>query len=100
MILKGPVPTIFSGFSEAGDTPDNTIHCYWDIETSETTDSFSGEGKTTAEMQTKSTFVNWDFDTIWDIEDNSYPTLKDKCLESKNKSKNYTLPIWGRINEC
>jgi len=78
----GP-PLILAGFSGNGDTPDNTIHCYWDIETSETTDSFSGEGKTTAEMQTKSTFVNWS-DKVWKFIANHYPTLIEQCKKFIN----------------
>ena len=36
------------------------------------------EGRTTQEMTTKSTFTNWDFDTIWSINGSpaSYPYLK------------------------
>ncbi len=35
------------------------INSFWDIETSGQTTSAGGEGKTTAEMQTAATFVNW-----------------------------------------
>ena len=52
---------------------------YWDTETSMQGSSEGGVGKTTAEMQTKTTFVDWDFDTIWDIdpaENNGYPFLR------------------------
>jgi hypothetical protein len=49
---------------------------YWDTETSGQSSSAGGEGKTTAEMKTKSTFVGWDFSTIWDVcEGTSYPWL-------------------------
>jgi len=51
---------------------------YWDIETSGTNISDGGEGKTTAEMQTKSTFTNagWDFVNIWTIREGvDYPRL-------------------------
>jgi hypothetical protein len=33
-------------------------------------------GKTTNEMQTQSTFVNWDFDNTWQISSGSYPLLR------------------------
>jgi len=49
---------------------------YWDIDTSGQTSSAGGEGKTTAEMKTKSTFVDWDFVTVWNIcEGATYPSL-------------------------
>jgi len=53
-----------------------TLYSYWDIETSGTNISDGGEGKTTAEMQTKSTFTNagWDFVNIWTIREGvDYP---------------------------
>jgi len=52
---------------------------FWDIETSGQTTSDGGEGKTTAEMKTESTFTdaNWDFIEIWDIGENqTYPFLR------------------------
>jgi len=61
----------------------NGIHDYrnsfWDIETSGTTLSAGGIGKTTAEMKQKDTFSNtgWDFEAMWDIiEGDTYPFLK------------------------
>jgi hypothetical protein len=58
---------------------ENTGTCnnsYWDIETSGLMTSAAGEGKTTAKMQTKSTFTNvgWDFVNTWTIfEGADYP---------------------------
>ncbi len=60
--------------------------CFWDIETSGRTTSAGGTGKTTAEMQTASTFLEagWDFvneiengtEDIWKIiEGQTYPLL-------------------------
>jgi hypothetical protein len=60
--------------------------CFWDTQTSGQTGSAGGIGKTTAEMKTKSTFTNanWDFvgetvngtDDIWSIcEGTNYPRL-------------------------
>ncbi|MHC4243364.1 MAG: GLUG motif-containing protein, partial [Planctomycetota bacterium] len=60
--------------------------CFWDIETSGQTNSAGGIGKTTAEMQTASTFLEagWDFvgetangtDDIWKISEGlDYPRL-------------------------
>jgi hypothetical protein len=54
---------------------------YFDKITSlqETSAGTSATAKTTAEMKTISTFTNWDFDTIWNINadiNNGYPYLK------------------------
>ena len=52
---------------------------FWDTQTSGQMTSAGGEGKTTAEMKTLSTFTSegWDFVEIWGIEDNqTYPFLK------------------------
>lgn len=40
---------------------------YWDIETSGTEVSDGGTGKTTSEMKTQETFVDWDFVNTWRI---------------------------------
>lgn len=65
----------------------NVNDCFWDMETSGLTESFGGTGKTTAEMQTASTFLEagWDFinetengiEDIWMIcEGRDYPRLQ------------------------
>ncbi|MFA4880246.1 MAG: HYR domain-containing protein [Candidatus Doudnabacteria bacterium] len=47
---------------------------YWDTETSGQPTSAGGTGKTTAGMKQQSTFVGWDFATIWAIKEGvSYP---------------------------
>jgi len=47
---------------------------YWDTVTSGQSASAGGTGKTTAEMKQQSTFVDWDFTTIWAIDEGvSYP---------------------------
>jgi len=58
--------------------------CFWDTETSGQATSAGGTGKTTAEMQTKSTFTDagWDFDAIWDISI-SYPWLRSGICEEE-----------------
>jgi hypothetical protein len=56
-------------------TGNQVLSSYWDTETSGMASSVGGgEGKTTAEMQTESLFINagWNFDFIWAQED-SYP---------------------------
>ena len=53
------------------------ISCYWDTQTSGTSSSNGGTGKTTSEMKQRATFIGWDFTTpIWHIVNGiSYPTL-------------------------
>jgi hypothetical protein len=64
----------------------SVIACFWDTQTSGQTDSDGGTGKTTAEMQTASTFLEagWDFvgetengteDIWWILEGQDYPRL-------------------------
>ncbi len=47
----------------------SVISAFWDVNTSGQTESAGGEGKTTAEMKTLSTFVSagWDFVEVWGI---------------------------------
>lgn len=54
----------------------STINSYYDKETTGQTSSAGGTGKTTAEMKNKDTYVDWNFDTIWEIESDQYPTLR------------------------
>jgi hypothetical protein len=51
---------------------------FFDNQTSGQTTDTCATGKTTAEMQTESTFtdVGWDFNNIWQIGANQYPTLQ------------------------
>ena len=55
----------------------NTItNSYWDTQTTGTTTSSGGTGKTTALMQTQSTFTGWNFSSLWWINDGrDYPKL-------------------------
>jgi hypothetical protein len=66
-------------------------HCFWDIDTSSTTDGVGNEdpdpsgvtGKTTAQMQTQSTFTGWDFTTpVWMMlrEYEDYPRLEWQAI--------------------
>jgi len=56
--------------------------CFWDVETSnyqQTTKDTAAyaAGKTTAAMKQKATFTNWNFETVWMInEGNDYPRLR------------------------
>lgn len=53
---------------------------YWDFNISEQITSDGGEGKTTTEMKTQSTFTDWDFSTVWAIDstkNDGYPYLRN-----------------------
>jgi len=68
-----------SGFCVSQDTSNSStiIFCYWDTQTSGTTQSDGGTGKSTAEMMMQSTFVDWDFNDVWCMaEGQTYPQLQ------------------------
>ncbi len=51
---------------------------YWDIETSEQTDSAAGVGRTTQEMQRRATYETYNFRSLWTVsEGNDYPFFLD-----------------------
>jgi len=53
-------------------------NCFWDIQISGQQTDVCAEGKTTEEMKQQVTFVGWDFNTIWDIEEGkTYPFLRE-----------------------
>ena len=64
-----------------GQNSNSTVsNSFWDTQTSGTTTSSGGTGKTTAEMKTQSTFTNagWDFTNTWTMQsgtNNGYPYL-------------------------
>ncbi|MDG6220265.1 MAG: GLUG motif-containing protein [Candidatus Thermoplasmatota archaeon] len=72
---------------------------YWDTETSlQTINAFGqAEGKTTAEMMTRSTFVVWDFANVWRImEGKTYPFLIWEPIPPGfwDGSPGYPIPIY------
>jgi PKD repeat protein len=55
------------------------VNCFWDTETSGTSLSEGGTGKTTAEIKTQLTFTDWNFTSIWGIDaakNDGYPYLQ------------------------
>ncbi|MHC4328394.1 MAG: GLUG motif-containing protein, partial [Planctomycetota bacterium] len=61
-----------SGFAIGG----STYLCYWDTETSQISESAAGKGKTTAQMQSASTYRGWGYGGHWVIDGgNDYPRL-------------------------
>ncbi|MDX9871655.1 MAG: stalk domain-containing protein [Clostridia bacterium] len=50
---------------------------YYDADASGQSDTGRGEPQSIADMKKQSTFIGWDFDTVWKIiENNSYPKLQ------------------------
>ena len=69
------------GYKEGNPDP-IASHSFWDTQTSGSDTSVFGEGKTTAQMKTQSTFSaapsSWNFNSIWGIRDgvnDGYPCL-------------------------
>lgn len=50
---------------------------FWDIDSTGMSSSPGGVGRNTVDMKKRSTYKGWDFDNIWEINENSsYPTLR------------------------
>ncbi|HOV34256.1 MAG TPA: GLUG motif-containing protein, partial [Candidatus Hydrogenedens sp.] len=63
--------------SLVGSNEGNIVSSYFDLETSGQETSRSESGKTTKQMQSKATYVGWDFVNIWAIEEGlNYPYLR------------------------
>lgn len=58
--------------------PGSITSCYYDIETSGLLDTSERDPRTTLEMKTQSTYVDWDFTNVWAIsadKNNGYPNF-------------------------
>jgi DNA-binding MarR family transcriptional regulator len=77
----------------ADKTGGNVTDCYWDTSTSGTESSRAGTGKATADMMKKATFTNWDFNSVWRIEENeTYPYLRNLPAAPPNSAPVITTP--------
>ncbi len=81
------------GLDAGGNTFTN---CFYDSETSGFSDTGKGTPKTTAEMQTLSTFVGWDFTSVWRLNPAEYPRLQLE-FEPEDVETVPTLSEWGII---
>ena len=55
----------------------SVVGSYWDTENSGCTLSYGGTSKTTAQMKQQATFVDWEFDKVWIINECvTYPLLR------------------------
>ncbi len=65
------------GYIGIYDIPNVVTSSYWDVQTSGQQNSDAGIGKTTAQMKQQSTFVGWNFESMWRIlEGRSYPFFR------------------------
>jgi len=55
---------------------------YWNTTTSERSSSACGSGRNTSQMKTQSTFAGWDFETVWQMPEDSYPRLSWENIEA------------------
>lgn len=66
----------FGGLVGKNDEGASIISSYYDLNTTYQTDSGKGVGKTTIDMMKESTFGDWDFSSIWKIDEGTtYPNL-------------------------
>jgi hypothetical protein len=71
------------GANYYGDDDGIVTNSYYDTETSGQSDTGKGEPKTTVEMMTELTFVDWDFINIWGINEGvNYPYLQWQIMDA------------------
>jgi len=64
------------GYIETSNNPTVTSS-YWDLEASGMSASAGGEGRTTEEMKKRVTYIGWDFENTWGIDEGvNYPYLQ------------------------
>ena len=83
---------------KAGRTEPITSYNYYNRDYSNATSPY-GERKTTAEMQSKATYITWDFVNTWKI-DGGYPTLRFAAppkIESRTINSKIQF-VFGRAN--
>lgn len=71
-------------------------NCYWDTRTSGTSQGGTGQlyGRTTDYMYYSETFAEWDFSTIWDIDEGeTYPYLRN--LPKPDFTASEVVPVTG-----
>lgn len=65
------------GYSNSGDYAQFNMGTYYDKDLLNSTSNSYGSEKSSVEMKQKSTFKDWDFDTVWRIDEgNDYPRLR------------------------
>ncbi len=77
--------TNVSGFANDNSSSDRRISildttCYWDMDASGFLTSDFGQGLGTDEMIDQESFIDWNFEDIWSIDEGSYPYLDDDFI--------------------
>jgi hypothetical protein len=76
----------------------NTVTgCYYDATLEATLTGLKATGKTTAEMQTQSTFTGWDFDAVWNIAGGAYPFLRTAFVTIRDWCKAQSNAVWFQL---
>ena len=84
------------GKGSAFSPDENALNCYWDVDSTGIPDSggHAAKGLHTPEMKKRATYVGWDFDSVWCIDEGrDYPRLRvfGKCKpESVHEGQNQT----------
>lgn len=96
----GSVVSSLTGGGLVGASDGAVTASYYDSETSGYSDTGKGTPKTTAEMKSQTTFVGWNFTTVWQIAD-SYPYHRqafDVTHDSLYTINETTLALTGLYN--
>jgi hypothetical protein len=90
---------ISNGGFIAGGSDNEIVNSFWNTETSGQAESAGGEGKSTNEMVSLTTFTQWNFDTVWSINDgNTYPYLRWQVEQGEhNYPPSYRI-IYGQCD--
>ena len=68
--------------------------CYWDYTKSAYLNSYVGENKTTEELYQQATYVHWNFESVWTIDEgNDYPRLRVFDLVSVPAIEGETIAV-------
>ncbi|MGG3845582.1 GLUG motif-containing protein [Aeribacillus composti] len=97
LVTVTPDPNLYNGGLIGSHVdPTKVTNSYWDTETSGQTISAGGTGKTTTEMKQQSTYVGWDFTSVWGI-NNDYPYLQIFGVPTRQPQQQ-TITIQSYIN--
>jgi hypothetical protein len=72
IFFNGGLVAMGSGSYVSIGTAENS---FWDVDVSGYVFSYTGNSKITIEMKQQSTFVDWDFESVWVMPSNDYPKL-------------------------
>jgi len=83
--------SVITGGLVASKNSNNSVNSYWSPETTNQDESVTGTSKLFKSMLYKETFTDWDFDTVWTIEEgNTLPYLLNMNKPESVKKSGYT----------